>query len=157
MNIFLEYHQEIIKELLDSGVSFLLIGGYAVIYHGYNRTTGDMDLWLEPTNENKEKVIKALEKSGFESEDVNKLAEMDFTKHLAFSVGEEPHKIDFINFINQVSFEKANNNKVEFDLEGLKIPVINVNELILSKISTGRKKDEADVEELQKIVNFKKG
>jgi len=156
VNIFLEYHHEILKELLDSGVSFLLIGGYAVIYHGYNRTTGDMDLWLEPTNENKEKVINALEKSGFEPVDLNKLAEMDFTKHLAFSVGIEPHKIDFITIINQVSFENARNNKVVFDFEGLKIPVINVNELILSKMNTGRKKDEADVEELQRIVNFKK-
>jgi len=68
MNIFHDDHLEIIKELLENQVSFLLIGGYAVIYHGYNRTTGDMDLWLEPSNQNKYKVIEALEKLGFEQE-----------------------------------------------------------------------------------------
>ena len=90
MNIFLEDHQEIIKKLIQGNVAFLLIGGYAVIYHGYQRTTGDMDLWVEPTNENKEKVIKALENSGYDPVDLRNLAEMDFTKHLAFSIGEQP-------------------------------------------------------------------
>ena len=156
MNIFLEDHQEIIKKLIQGNVAFLLIGGYAVIYHGYQRTTGDMDLWVEPTNENKEKVIKVLENSGYDPVDLKNLAEMDFTKHLAFSIGEEPQKIDFINYINQVSFDAANRNKTDIDFEGMKIPVINIHELILSKINTGRKKDEADVEEIQKIINYKK-
>src|SRR5688572_29655275 len=125
MNIFLETHQEILKALLVEEVSFLLIGGYAVIYHGYNRTTGDMDLWLEPTNENKENVIKALGKLGLEPNDLNKVAEMDFTRHLAFSIGEEPQKIDFITYINQVSFKQANENKVVIEFEKLQVPVIN--------------------------------
>src|SRR5688500_7675340 len=141
MNILFDDHQSIIKKLLDSGVSFLLIGGYAVIYHGYNRTTGDMDLWLEPTNENKEKLIYALEKSGYELNDLKRLGEMDFTKHLAFSIGEEPQKVDFSTYISQVSFEEADSNKAIFEFEELQIPVINIKELILSKINTGRKKD----------------
>ena len=53
MNIFLEEHQEILKALNKNGVDFLLVGGFAVNYHGYNRTTGDMDLWIKPDNENK--------------------------------------------------------------------------------------------------------
>ena len=156
MNIFLDDHQEILKVFLQHHVSFLLIGGYAVIFHGYNRTTGDMDLWIAPTNENKEKVITALKKSGYEEDDLDKLAEMDFTKHLTFSIGQEPQKIDFINYINQVSFDQAYNSKVEFDFEGLHIPVISSKDLVLTKINTGRKKDEADVEELQKILSHKK-
>ena len=156
MNIFHDDHLEIIKELLENQVSFLLIGGYAVIFHGYNRTTGDMDLWLEPTNRNKDKFINALEKLGFDPDDLEKLAEMDFTKHLTFSIGEEPQKIDFITLINQVSFEEAWVNRIVFALEDINIPVINIDELVLSKINTGRKKDEADVEELQRIILYKK-
>lgn len=155
MNIFLDEHQAIIKLLIENQVDFLLIGGYAVIFHGYRRTTGDMDLWLRPTNENKEKFIKSLANAGFESDDLAVLSTLDFTKHLVFSIGDEPQKIDFITHINQVLFEEADKNKVIFDFEELKIPVINIRELILSKINTGRKKDEADVEELQKILNFK--
>lgn len=156
MNIFLNEHQEILRWLIEKQVEFLLIGGYAVIYHGYKRSTGDMAHWLNPMNENKEKVIRALNYAGYDAADLVNLADADFTKHLAFSIGEEPHKIDFITYINQVSFEEAYKNKVEFDFEGMQIPVININELILSKINTGRKKDEADVEELQKIISYRK-
>jgi predicted nucleotidyltransferase len=156
MNIFLDDHQEMIRLLIESQVEFLLIGGYAVVYHGYKRTTGDMDLWIKPTNENKEKIIKARESAAYENDDLNILNKKDFTNHTMFSVGSEPQKIDFLNHINQVSFEEAYQNKVVFEFDGLQLPVINVRELILSKMNTGRKKDEADIEELQKIINYNK-
>ncbi len=138
-------------------VEFLLIGGYAVIFHGYPRSTGDMDIWLRPSNDNKALLIKSLRDSGYDPDDLSILNEMDFVEHFAFSLGIEPQKIEFINYVNLVSFEEAFQNKVLFDFEGLTIPFINIRELILSKINTGRKKDEADVEELQKILNYKKG
>jgi Nucleotidyl transferase of unknown function (DUF2204) len=156
MNILLNEHQEILSHLIQNHVEFLLIGGYAVIYHGYNRSTGDMDLWLNPTNDNRNKIVNALTVSGFETEDLAILSGMDFTKHLAFSIGIEPQRIDFITYINQVSFDEAYRNKVMYSFENMQIPVINIRELILSKINTGRKKDEADVEELQKRANINK-
>ncbi len=153
MNIFLEEHQEILNALLHNQVEFLMIGGYAVIFHGYERTTGDMDLWLQPMNENKEKVIKALAGVGFASNDLNELSKLDFSKPIVFSIGNPPEKIDFMTLINQVSFDEAYRNRTSIPLEGLQIPVINLKELILSKINTGRAKDAADVEELQKILS----
>ncbi len=155
MNNLLNEHQEILSHLIENQVEFLLIGGYAVIYHGYNRTTVDMDVWLNPTNENRDKIIDALTISGFEPEDLETLSRMDFTKHFAFNIGIEPQRIDFITYINHVSFEEAYQNKAIYSFENMQIPVINMRELILSKINTGRKKDEADVEELQKRVNSK--
>jgi len=155
VNILFEEHQEIIKLLLKHKIDFLLIGGYAVIFHGYRRTTGDMDLWLRPTNENKSRLVTALKKAGFEQDDLEKLNSLDFRQHLVFSIGTEPEKIDFITRINQVSFEEADKDKIISNFEGLQVPVINLRELILSKINTGRKKDEADVEELQKILSYK--
>ena len=53
INIFLPEHVEILKAFNQNQVDYLLVIGYAVIYHGYERTTGDMDIWLKPTNENK--------------------------------------------------------------------------------------------------------
>jgi predicted nucleotidyltransferase len=151
MNIFLEEHQIMLSYLISNHVDFLLIGGYAVIFHGYARSTGDMDIWVRPTNENKRSLSKALEDYGYDLQDLKGLYEMDFTKHIAFSIGEEPEKIEFINYVNLVSFEEADQNKILYDFEGLRVPFINLRELILSKMNTGRKKDEADVEELQKI------
>jgi predicted nucleotidyltransferase len=156
MNIFLEDHQEILKLLLKHKVDFLLIGGYAVIFHGYRRTTGDMDLWLKPTNQNKSNLVNALREAGFDAEDLNALENLDFTKHLVFTIGTEPQKIDFITQVNLLPFEEADKNKAVTEFEHLEIPVINLRELILTKINTGRKKDEADIEELQKIIQRNK-
>jgi predicted nucleotidyltransferase len=156
VNIFLEEHQIILSHLITNHVDFLLIGGYAVIFHGYARSTGDMDIWVRPTNENKQSLGNALEDYGYDFQDLKGLYEMDFTKHMAFSIGEEPEKMEFINYINLVSFEEADQNKILYDFEGLNIPFINLRELILSKMNTGRKKDEADVEELQKRLNSKR-
>jgi len=58
MNFFLDRHQLLLKELLNAKVDFIIIGGYSVIYHGYRRTTGDVDIWIKPDNANKPKLLK---------------------------------------------------------------------------------------------------
>lgn len=156
MNIFLDGHIEILDTMLKHEVEFMLIGGYAVIIHGYRRTTGDMDLWLNPTNENKLKLHAALKGIGFNKDDLDYFLTLDFTKHLVFSFGAEPQKIDFITRINNVEFAEANKHKITHNFEGLPIPVIQLNDLVLSKINTGRTQDKADIEELQKIQKYKK-
>lgn len=91
----------------------------------------------------------------FFEEDIQEITRLDFSKHQVISFGKEPEKIDFITHINQVKFEDADTNKIIVEYENLKLPVINLRELVLSKINTGRKKDEADVEELQRIQQNK--
>lgn len=156
MNIFLDEHIEILSAMLKRNVEFMLIGGYAVIIHGYRRTTGDMDLWLNPTNENKIKLHDALKDVGFYDEDLNYFLTLDFTKHLVFSIGSEPQKVDFITIINNIEYSAADAHKIIYEFEGIAIPVIHLNDLVLSKINTGRLKDKADIEELQKIQKYKK-
>lgn len=151
MNIFFESHQFLLKHLLKHEVKFLLVGGYAVVFYGYKRTTGDMDLWLEPSNENKLQLINALKELEFNGEDLDYISKLDFTKHLAFHFWEEPERVDCITFINQVNFPEAYNNKVIANIEGIPVPVIQYKDLITSKITSDRLKDKADVEELQKI------
>lgn len=73
MNILIEEHKQFIIQLLESKVEFILIGGYAVIFHGYGRTTGDMDLWLKPENSNRDKLISVLNEMGILKEDIDKL------------------------------------------------------------------------------------
>lgn len=158
MNIFIEEHIEILKSLIKNQVDFLLIGGYAVIYYGYRRTTGDLDLWIKPSNSNKEKLIKAFSELGFEHSDLIEIGTMNFESHIVFSIGNEPQKIDFLTKINLIEFDIANQHKIIGEIDELKIPIIHLNDLILSKINTGRIKDQADIEELQRInkENFKK-
>lgn len=155
MNLFLEAHQELIGLLLKHKVDFIIIGGYAVIYYGYHRTTGDVDIWIKPDNANKAKVLLALDEYGIESGSLKELELLDFENHLAMQLGSEPDRIEFLTHINGVAFEEANQEKVLADIGNIQIPFLHINHLILSKLSTGRIKDQADVEELQKIRQSK--
>ncbi len=152
MNILLDEHQEILKLLLTEKVDFMLVGGYAVIHYGYRRSTDDMDLWLKPNNENKTKLIKALSIGMFDEESLLELSKLNFEKHLVFTLGEEPEKIDFITRLSGVEFDSAQANIVHVSVNDLTLPVIHLDDLILSKLSSGRAKDKADVEELQKLT-----
>lgn len=158
MNIFMEEHQQLLKALLNNDVLFLLIGGYAVIHYGYGRTTGDMDIWLQLGDTNKSKLIKALEEFGIEPDDIIELGKMDFTKPLpVFFIGEKPRRIDFVTLISNVNFDEAFKRVNYFTLDdGLQIPVIHFDDLIRSKLNTGRFKDQADIEELQRINKYRK-
>ena len=151
MNLFIELHQSLIKKLLDASVDFIIIGGYSVIFHGYPRTTGDIDIWLKPDNENKKKLLPVLKHFNFDESDINEVASFDFTEHLVFSIGEEPEKIDFITRINLVEYDVADKQKIIADIEGIKTPFLHLNHLVLSKINTGRAKDIADIEMLQQV------
>ena len=155
MNIFLDEHLEVLEYLIKHKVKFLLIGGYAVIMHGYRRATGDMDLWLEPNNDNKTLFINALRDLDFEDKTLEYIQNLDFTFAQVLMFGEEPQRIDFLTQINQVTFEEAYNNRLTENFENLVLPIINLRELILSKINTGRAKDIADIEELQRIEKSK--
>ncbi len=151
MNLFIELHQKLIKKLIDGKVDFIIIGGYSVIFHGYKRTTGDVDIWLNPDNNNKKKLLSVLKDLGFTTDELNSIDNIDFTKHTAFSLWNEPEKVDFITIINLVSYVEASTQKIIADVDGMQIPFLHLNHLILSKINTGRLQDKADIEKLQEI------
>lgn len=152
INVLLEEHQQMLAALIKHNVSFILIGGYAVIHYGYERTTGDMDIWLQLGNENRNKLIKALADFGIEEEGLERLQNTDFNAPLqTIHIGMPPRSIDFLTMVANVKFEDAIKEVNYFELERMSVPVIHYNHLILSKITSSRLKDKADVEELQRI------
>ena len=66
-------HLKFLNAMLDADVDFMLIGGYAVIFHGYIRVTGDMDIWLKPSEENKKKVLSAFKETDIHPDDIRQL------------------------------------------------------------------------------------
>lgn len=157
MNIFIEEHRQLLYALVKNNVDFMLIGGYAVIHYGYDRTTGDMDIWLQNGNVNRDKLILALREFGIEDSDIEQLKNMDFTNPVpVFIIGEDPRRIDFVTLISNVSFEEAIKRVNYFPLGNIKIPVIHYDHLILSKLTSNRMKDKADIEELQRINKHRK-
>lgn len=157
MNIFDDYTYQLLKKLNQLKVEYLVVGGYAVNYHGYRRTTGDIDLWIKPDNGlNKDRIVKALKSLGVDGDKLQQLIQLDFSRPLVFIDGEEPFKIDFMTAVSGVKFDEAWKQKVISHLDGLAIPFINLNHLIMSKITTGRPQDNIDIEKLQKIQELKK-
>ncbi|HEX5171443.1 MAG TPA: nucleotidyltransferase [Cyclobacteriaceae bacterium] len=156
MNIFLEPHKHMLTRLIEFNVDFILVGGYAVNYHGYNRATGDMDIWLRPDNSNRQAFLELLKADGFDENSLSHVSQIDFTKAVAFHVGEKPLQIDFLTKLSGVKYDEVLQKKETFHLDNIKIPVIHLDDLIVSKIATGRLRDKNDVEELQKILRLKK-
>ena len=146
---------EVLKTLIDYHVEFLLIGGYAVNYHGFGRPTGDMDLWLRPDNANKQRCLAAFQALNYSRESIESINTLNFEKAQVFFIGEVPLRIDFLTKVNIVDFEDAWKKKNFLSLDELNIPVIDYEHLVLSKISTGRTRDKLDLEELQKVRRHK--
>lgn len=157
MNIFYEEHRLILNALLEQGVEFMLIGGYAVNYYGYNRSTGDMDIWLKPANENKECLLKALAGLHFDAEGISTVSKWDFRQPQKFHIGydNQPDKTEFMTYISGINYQDAAEIKIMAEIEDLILPIIHFTSLIQNKKSTGRLKDKADVEYLEKIMILK--
>lgn len=156
MNIFDGYTHAVLSQLNCNKVQYLVVGGYAVNYHGYRRTTGDIDLWIKPENGiNKEQIIQSLRNLAVDESTLIQLTKLDFTKPVIFVDGEEPFKIDFMTFVSGVNFESAFNKKNIAEIDHLQVPFIHLNDLVLSKMSTDRPQDKIDVEKLQQIQLLK--
>jgi hypothetical protein len=142
-------YKEFIELLEENQVDYLLVGAYALAAHGYIRYTHDIDFLIANTLENARKMINVLSQFGFSSLG---LTEDDFlSDDLNVQLGNPPVRIDIITSITGIeNFDQVKKNRVFIDVEGLKIPTISRKDLIHNKRSTGRTKDQADAEELEK-------
>jgi len=157
MKIFNDYTHQLLKHLNENQVQYLIVGGYAVNFHGYRRTTGDIDLWIKPDNgSNKDSIIQSFRNLQVDESTLENLKDLDFTKPVVFMDGEEPFKIDFMTYISGVNFEEAWKQKTVAEFEGLAIPFVDLNHLLISKITSNRPQDKMDVEKLQQIQQLKK-
>ncbi len=130
--------EEILIAFNKHKVEYIIAGGYAVIFHGYGRTMGDINLWIKPENKiNKDKIIQSLRNLNVNENTLIQLNSLDFTTPIVFIDGEEPFKIDFMTSISGVDFNEAWGQKINAMLDGILIPFINLNHLIISKITTG--------------------
>ena len=139
--------REFVILLQKHSVNYLIVGGYAVGYHGYPRYTGDLDIWLNPIKANAEKIILAVNEFGFSS---LKLTEGDFTKEgNIIQLGYPPLRIDLLTQIDGVLFDDCYKNKIQVEIDDLTVDFISYNDLIKNKKSSGRYKDLDDLEHLK--------
>jgi hypothetical protein len=96
--------REFIKSLNDNQVRYLVIGGYAVAFHGYPRYTKDLDIWIEPSPENAANLVKALDQFGFGS--LNLQISDFLAPDQVIQLGYPPNRIDLITGVRPEIFEK---------------------------------------------------
>lgn len=147
-NIFNEDFRDFLTALNDQQVRYILVGGFSVILHGYARTTGDMDIWVERTTANYQNLKRAFSQFGMPVFD---MTEENFLFHPhwdVFTFGVPPVAIDIMVKVKGLDFQECFVNAVIYDDAGLKIRTIHKNDLIEAKKSSGRAKDLDDLENL---------
>ena len=135
------------KELLElftkQEVEFFIVGGYALAFHGHPRMTGDIDILVGTDLENSRKVLAALKEFGLGSLG---LKESDFSKREEIiQLGYSPKRIDLLTSISGVPWEQVKENAVHYNLNGLSIDVISLEDFIKNKQAVGRPQDVADI------------
>ena len=134
-------------ELFNSNkVEYIIVGGYALAFHGAPRYTGDIDIYVKPEAGNAEQIMSALEEFGFGSVG---LSAADFEKPgQVIQLGVPPVRIDIITSIGGVSWEEAFADRVAGRYGDIMVHYIGRKQFIKNKRFVGRKKDLADIEAL---------
>lgn len=128
-------------------VEYLLVGGYAVILHGYVRSTADMDVWVNKTSANYEKLSAAFKFFGAPIFSQNDFLGTHFD---VWSLGREPNRIDIMSEVKGLYFEQSLAICKKYPLKDFEIFFIHLTHLLQAKEAAGRFKDKADIEQLKK-------
>ena len=140
--------REFIELLNSTGVEYLVVGAFAVAWHGHPRFTNDIDFFLRPSSANGESVLTAIRAFGFGALD---LTIEDFSRpDRVVQLGVPPNRIDLITSIAGVSFDRAWEGRAQGSIEGIPVQFVGLEDLILNKESTGRPKDLGDADALRK-------
>ena len=146
--IFSEDMKDLIKLFNKYSVSYVLVGGFAVNYYGYVRTTQDIDFLIFPSKDNAAKVMSALQDFGFGNAGIPKkyFEEPGSAIHL----GVEPNRIDLLTHLIGISNDQIFANFQQIKMDDIQVNIIAYSDLIQAKKSSKRLRDQADAEELEK-------
>ncbi|MFP4166045.1 MAG: hypothetical protein ACLFUF_02635 [Opitutales bacterium] len=139
---------DFLKSLKNHQVESLLVGGYAVVLHGYHRTTGDIDIWIKPTSENYKRLQSAFAEFGLP---LNAISLQDFLsteKDDVFTFGRPPVAIDILTKVKGLEFDEAFQSSEAILVDGAPVQLLSVQSLKGAKRAAGRHKDLDDLENL---------
>lgn len=151
-------HPEFVLFLKCAGknkLRYMCIGGYAVNYYGFHRTTEDMDIWIAPTNENKTCFLNTLLCMGYSENETDYIKNEDFSTYFICTLGERPHVIDVLTILHKnISFDEAEKNMVIHKIEGADdIRMVPYEFLKNMKLRSSRDKDLWDIARLEELRN----
>jgi len=138
--------QDFLRLLNVNAIRYVVIGGYAVAYHGYVRYTGDLDVFVELSANNASRLVSALREFGFDLPQLK--PSLFLRKGRIIRLGCEPMRLEILNEIDGVSFEECYRHRRRSRVGNLRINFIALPQLLRNKRASGRQKDLADVEAL---------
>jgi hypothetical protein len=138
--------KEFLQLLSLKQVDYLLIGGYAVGYHGYPRATADMDIWISVNPHNAERVVAVLQEFGLAVPELS--AELFLEENRVVRMGVPPFRIEIITTISGVNFEECFAQRVIDTIDGVEVNLISLPHLKANKKASGRFRDLNDLENL---------
>ena len=150
------FDEEILKFwtcLYDNNVKYIMVGGFAINIHGYQRYTSDMDIWIEDTLDNRVKLRKAF--SAADMGDFYMMETMQFVVGWTNFNLNNGLKLDIMvtmKGLEEFSFDECLSIATVADIENIKVPFLHINQLIANKKAVNRPKDQQDVRELEKII-----
>jgi predicted nucleotidyltransferase len=138
--------EEFLRLLREEGVEFVIVGGYAVAFHGYARATNDMDLFYRNTEANIRRLCRALDRFGFSTPEsaIKEFAEPG----VIIRIGVPPVRLELINTISGLAFDEVWERRVEDEYGDAPASFISFGDLLANKKASGRPKDLADFDEL---------
>ena len=147
--------EDFVKLLNNYKVAYMIVGGYALALHGKPRHTGDLDIWIDLSEDNAAKLITVLKEFGMGSLGLKK---EDFLKPgFINQIGYPPLRIDILNSIDGISFNDASAGMQIIHLEdGLLLNYIGLDDFLLNKQASGRKQDLADIREIKKLQSHRR-
>lgn len=144
-----EDYRDILAALVAEETRFLVVGAHALAVHGYPRATVDIDIWVQPSGENADRVWRALAAFGAPLSDLD-IDREDFTRpDVVVQLGLPPNRIDLLTGVSGLTFDRAWSRRIEAPVEGVTVPVLGIEDLVANKMATGRDKDRADVRGLE--------
>jgi len=141
--------KEFLQLLNLEQIEYLLVGGYAVGAYGYRRYTKDIDIWVAVHPDNEHRIKNVLVRFGFSREGLPTPL-FDPVKTM-LRLGRPPDQVEILSKISGVQFDSCYARRAMTDLDGVMVPVISLEDLLLNKSSTGRIEDLADVVRLRKL------
>lgn len=139
---------DFLRLLNEHRVRYLVVGGYAVAYHGYPRYTRGLDIFVEASADNGMRLARVYEKFGFDPAELQ--PEIFTVPDNVIRIGHEPVRLEVLTGISGVAFAGAHERRVEVLVNDLTAPFISFADLIKNKESTGRDKDRVDAAALRK-------
>jgi hypothetical protein len=138
--------RDFLKLLNSNRVEYLLIGGYAVCYHGYYRNTNDIDFWIAVHPENARKLVSLIRAFGFDLPELNE--DLFLQKGRLVRMGLEPTRIEILTEISACDFADCYTRRIEGYMDGIPVHIISREDLIRNKLKSGRLKDLDDAQRL---------